>query len=110
MFEDLGAIIRYDTSALMPEESKLRGYLRRTLGEDYFFDVHEIVLKNAALSDNQLGQLKHLRGLRVLNLNLTTLDGASLSHLKSLKDIRYLELIDTGVSDGELEHINHLPE
>jgi hypothetical protein len=96
--------------------------------------LKRLELMKVPLRDDDLANLKHLTGLRVLslrgtlvtdkgaahlkpftklrNLNLSTRKGlitdAALAHLKSLTELEYLDLDRTDITDAGLEHLKAL--
>ena len=111
-------------------EPRLRRWLRRTLGDDYFRKVHSIDFNNPdeemmarianlktlkrlwvvgeRVDDNSVGQLNGLNQLEWLSLDATNVSDKGMERLKDLPNLRVLSLSNTQVSDHGMEHIRQL--
>jgi len=83
-------------------------WLRKSLGDDFFYEVIEVYLIDTQVTDAGLEHLKDLPNLQTLLLNDTQVTDAGLEHLKKLPNVECLGLGGTQVSDAGLGHLNGL--
>jgi len=67
-----------------------------------------ISLLNSRITDDGLGQLEELAGLKTLDLGGTKITNAGLAHLSSLANLETLSLHSTLVTDAGLLHLKGL--
>ena len=128
---DLGGRIAYanqfsDVEPLAPE------WLRKLLGDDYFFRVGVVIFMGPTINDGNFASIKrlpdvswltvsgtevtdaglvHLEGmtnLHMLTFGPTKIDGSGLVHLEGLTKLHTLGLSNTGVGDESLAHLSRL--
>lgn len=71
-------------------------------------DLQVLMLRGKGIADEDLVNLKHLSGLKGLDLSSTIIQGEGLAHLATLTSLRNLSLFNTQVSDNELAHLSTL--
>ena len=85
-------------------------WLRRILGDDFFWEVKAVVLYGTQVTDAGLEQLKGLSQLRELRLHFTRVTDAGLEQPKGLSQLRELRLHETRVTDAGLEQLKGLSQ
>jgi len=83
-------------------------WLRRIIGDDYFFSVDSVSISGRATSDAVLVHLKGLSDLEFLALVNARITDAGLVHLKGLTNLTTLALSGTQITDAGLEHLKGL--
>ena len=83
-------------------------WLRRLVGDDYFFTVVALELRGPNINDSELAAIKWLTYTRWLDIDTTNVTDAGLVHLNGLTNLQRLNLIGTKVSDRGLEHLEVL--
>ncbi len=78
------------------------------LEDDFFNNVDDVALNDAAVTDAVLGRLNDLVELRELHLNGTQVTDARLEYVKGLARLRELSINSTRVSDAGLEYLTGL--
>ena len=126
---EMGGRVFYEHQIGNPSDPLIPEWLRRFIGDEYFFSVNGIQLegpdfddasliaieqmtdaKLLALTDTKITDtgLVHLKGLtkvETLVLNGTQVTGTGMVHLKGLTKLGFLYLNNTQVSDAGLVHL-----
>ena len=85
-------------------------WLRRALGDDFFWKVKLVFLNNSQVTDSELEHIKGFNQLQRLELNGTQVTDSGLEHLKGLSQLQWLTLDHTQVTDRGLEHLKGLSQ
>ena len=85
-------------------------WLRRLLGDDFFFAVTGVLLDHHQVTDTEVARLKGLTQLQRLNLDYTTVKGPGLEHLKGLTRLQMLSVYRSQVTDAGLKHLNGMKQ
>jgi hypothetical protein len=80
-------------------------WLRRLIGDEYFFSVHTLRLTNSKVDDSSLASIKRFPELKGLTLFQCKVTDAGLEHLKDLTELRRLYLDETRVTEAGLVHL-----
>lgn len=83
-------------------------WLRRLIGPEYFHDVVMVNLREKAITDEHLKELRKLPKLENLNLIHTQITSKGSVHLAELRNLKYLALSNTQFDDSGLERLAHL--
>ena len=107
MILEVGGRVKYDHEN---DQSGPPGpeWLRRLIGDEYFFSVTSVDLTGLDISDDSLAAVKRFTDLGWLHLNNTQITDAGLVHLKGLTNLQTLFLGNTQISDAGLEHLKGL--
>jgi len=107
VIEEAGGRIQYqhETSSSDPPGPE---WLRRLIGDDYFFSVDVIIFSNLTVNDTSLASTKSFADLKWLSLTGTQITDTELVHLKDSTDLRFLHLNDTQITDTGLEQLREL--
>ena len=133
----LGAVPVYscpidETGRLAKEELAAPPWLRKWLGDEFFYHAHELTIHGGSpwrvahrlptvkplsrtdeagriiLIDDRLAPLADLRHLRVLELRATELTDNGLVHIRNLTQLEQVNLASTHVTDDGLSHLARL--
>ncbi len=83
-------------------------WLRRFIGDEYFFTVSLVNLGELKTDDASLAAIKRLTNVKTLDLRNTQVTDIGLKHLKGWTDLTSLNLRDTNITDAGLEHLKGL--
>ena len=83
-------------------------WLRRFIGDEYFFTVSGVNLGELKIDDASLAEIKRLTNVKTLDLRNTQVTDIGLKHLKGWTDLTSLNLRDTNITDAGLEHLKGL--
>jgi hypothetical protein len=111
--ERMGGTVTYDVSA--KSANPLRWLFRAVNCETYFADVVAVELPAENFTDEALGQIRHMRALKVLenstskNGEMARVTNAGLLHISGQKYLEQLNLSDTLITDAGLRQLPELP-
>ncbi len=87
-------------------------WLRQVIGDEYFFRVHSVSLRESEVNSEVMGatlaMIGRLNDLRSVDLSDLQITDAGMVHLRELNNLRWLFLDDTNVNDAKLEHVKRL--
>jgi len=83
-------------------------WLRKLIGDEYFFTVSGVNLYGSKANDATLAKVSRLTGKFPLNAEATGVTDAGLEHLQGLTNFNVLNLRATGVTDAGLERLHGL--
>jgi len=83
-------------------------WLRRFIGDEYFFSVYRVDLDNTKADDTTLASIKRFTDLEHLTLRDNQITDAGLEHLKGLTNLYGLDLSNTKITDAGLMHLKGL--
>jgi len=83
-------------------------WLRKLIGDDYFFSVAEVDYTGPEFNDSNVTVIKRLTNLKALSLFQTKVTDAGLLHLKELTSLQALNLRYTQITDAGLKHLKGL--
>lgn len=104
--EQAGGRIHYNTRPKNQPSNVINGYLRVFLGDDYFSEVDQIVLKSQSIKDVQL--LGTFPELERLVLSGECADGTALSNLR-LEQVKWLFIDDAVIDNNLVESLPAFP-
>ena len=107
--ERLGGYVAYDWETdwvvTPPARKSYPAWLRRPLGDDFFFDVVEASFLYSELDDEAATCLKGLANIEELYLDHTRITDAGLANIEGLTHLQKLTLDYTQITDTGLEHV-----
>ncbi len=83
-------------------------WLRRLIGDDYFFTIVALELRGSNINDANLAAIKRLTDIRWLDIDATKITDDGLEHLTGLTDLQRLNLVNTKITDTGMEHLEGL--
>jgi len=105
--EALGGRVQYQHET-NPSDPPGPEWLRRLIGDEYFFSIDVIHFSNPIVNDTSLASIKSLTGVKWLSLTGSQITDTGLVHLKGPNDLRGLHLNDTQITDTGLEQLKEL--
>jgi hypothetical protein len=105
--QKLGGEIMYDYQRPNPDRPNVFDPKARPKDPKRFHPVVFVSLRDKAVSDDDLKQLKKLPYLENLDLTNTQITSAGLAHLRGLKKLAALGLWKTKVDDAGLKHLRN---
>jgi len=85
-------------------------WLRRLIGDEYFFTVARVVGIGSTVDDAGLEAIGRLTDVQELNLNYTDVTDAGLEHLNGLTNLKKLYLNDPKITNAGLVHMKALTQ
>jgi hypothetical protein len=85
-------------------------WLRKLLGDDFFWEVVRVLHGGTEFGDNDARHLKGMTKLEYLSLNDTQISDSGLAHLERLTKLRVLWLSNTQISDNGLTHLKEMAQ
>ena len=84
------------------------GWLRRLIGDEYFFSVSILELNHSEVGDRDLAAIMRLTNIKRLYISNPQITDAGLLHLQGLTELRVLDLGSTQTTDAGLEYLREL--
>jgi len=83
-------------------------WLRRLIGDEYFFSVASVVFTGPKVNDTNLAAVGRLTNVHLLNLSGTNVGDDGMAHLEGLTNLQSLLLDSTQITDTGLLHLKEL--
>jgi len=97
--------VRLDSTFLTLSDPPGPKWLRRIVGDEYFFTVAQVYLYGPHFTDAGLVAIGRLTDVQLVSLNSTQITDAGLVHLERLTDLEELLLDGAAVTDERVEKL-----